>query len=821
MKKSFEIVKIGNKRNYRRIAGEIKKIDGVLNTNLITEKNILHVEYNDEITNIEERLLKAFNIYDKKVELKEIVQTEVYRKVLRLKGLDCGHCANRIEDLAKKNFDYERIVVDFSTERFILETKDEYLANNAIEEVGRIAHKVDPRIQVMDSAGARTIRDNTEQRHLNIPFFILFIVGLAITFGHIITKSIVENDFGLFTHAETLKEIPLDDLIVLSVGFLMVSIKVIIDFIRNIFTRHEMDEKFLMTVASIGAICTAHMIEAISVMALYQIGEFLQDRAVNHSRKSIKELLTFEVSNARLRVGEDEMEVDVESILPGDILIVKTGEMIPVDGTITNGKTYLDLKALTGESAYQSGKVGDMVRSGSINMGNVIEVKAKKIYRDSTMSQILDMVENASATKAKTENFISKFAKAYTPSIVIIACLVAFISPFFIHMLNPAPYRELFLGNGVDKGSIYKGMVFLVISCPCALVISVPLAYFGGIGLASKNGILVKGSNYLEALSKTEAVLMDKTGTLTKGEFSVKEIVPLADIDKEELHKLMAYAEFHSTHPIGMSIVESYGKDKIFSEIIEDFSHVTGRGVRAVINGSRIAVCNYRQILDYKIEFEQIINPDLVLYVIKERQVIGYVVIGDSVREEALTLVSELKAEGVKKVAILTGDNKQTSLAVGKEIGVDDIHSELLPQQKVEILDGYKEQMSKSGRVIYVGDGINDAPVISASDVGIAMGATGSEGSIAIADVVVMGDNLSKITDILKISKVTKRIVIQNIVFALAVKTIVAVLVFFNIPIMMWLAIFSDVGVSLIAILNSFRTTYVFKRREKKVKKDE
>lgn len=821
MKKSFEILKISNKRNYRRIIGDIKKIEGILNTNLITEKNILHIEYNDEITNIEERLLKVFYIYDKKVELKEIVQTEVYRKVLRLKGLDCGHCAARIEDLAKKNFNYERIVVDFSTERFILETKDDYLANNAIEEVGRIAHKVDPKIQVMDSQGTKTIRDVDDHAHLSIPFLVLFLVGIVISFGHVIVKSIINHDFTMFAHAESLSTIPIDDLIVLLLGFFLVGIKVIIDFVKNLFTRHEMDEKFLMTVASIGAICTAHIIEAISVMALYQIGEFLQDLAVNHSRKSIKELLTFEVTNARLRVGEDEMEVDVESILPGDILIVKTGEMIPVDGIILSGKTYLDLKALTGESAYQSAKAGETVRSGSINMGNVIEVKAKKIYRDSTMSQILDMVENASAAKAKTENFITKFAKAYTPSIVIIACLVAFCSPFFIHLFNEVPYKELFLGNGVDKGSIYKGMVFLVISCPCALVISVPLAYFGGIGLASKNGILIKGSNYLEALSKTEAVLMDKTGTLTKGEFSVKEIVPIADIEKEELHKLVAYAEYHSTHPIGMSIVESYGKENIFSEIIEDFSHVTGRGVRAVINGNRIAVCNYRQIQDYKIEFEQIINPDLVLYVIKERQVIGYVVIGDTIRDEARTIVAELKDEGVKKVAILTGDNKHTSLAVGKEINVDDIHAELLPQQKVEIMDGYKEQVSKNGRVIYVGDGINDAPVISAADVGIAMGATGSEGSIAIADVVIMGDNLTKIKDVLKISKVTKRIVLQNIIFALAVKTVVAVLVFFNIPVMMWLAIFSDVGVSLIAILNSFRTTSIFKRREKKVKKDE
>ncbi|MBO4667803.1 MAG: heavy metal translocating P-type ATPase [Bacilli bacterium] len=817
MKKSYKIEKINNRRNFRRITSELKRIDKLTNFNLNIDKNILYVEYPDEVENMEERLLKAFHTYEKHTELVEIVNQEVYRRVLKLKGLDCGHCAARIEDLARKSLDNERIVVDFSTERFILETKDEYLYNNAIDEVAKIAHKVDPRIQVLDPATRIEETDEEEKSVKDKVFFWLFIGGILLTIVYVFGKSIYTRDFSWLLHADPDEHaLTIVDYIVLITSFILVGLQVILEFFRNIFRRHEMDETFLMTIASIGAICTGHIIEAISVMSLYQIGEYLQELAVNHSRKSIKELLSFEVSKARIKSGDEELEVDVESILPGDVLIIKTGEMIPVDGVITSGKTYLDLKALTGESAYASGKAGDAVRSGTINMGNVIEVAAKKMYRDSTMSQILDMVENASAAKAKTENFITKFAKAYTPSIVVIALLVAFVSPFFIKMFNQsATFAELFLGNGVDKGSIYKGMVFLVISCPCALVISVPLAFFSGIGLASKNGILVKGSNYLEALNKVDVVLLDKTGTLTKGEFSVKEIVSTSDISKDELHKLMAYAEYHSTHPIGASIVESYGRENIFSEIIDDFVHVPGRGVRAIINGNRIIVCNYRQLLEHKIEFEQVQNPDLVLYVIKERTVIGYVVIGDTIRTEAPIFMKRLHKQGVKEIAILTGDNTQTSNAVGATLGVDNIYSELLPQEKVAILDDYKEKPGLSGNIVYVGDGINDAPVISAADVGVALGATASKGSIAIADVVIMSDNLTKINDAITIAKATRRVVLQNIIFALAIKTIVMVLVFFNIPIMMWLAIFSDVGVSLIAIVNSLRVTRVFNRHNK------
>ncbi len=820
MKITYQVLKLNNKNNYRRILGDIRKIPGIENVSLNKERNIIHIEYNN-IDDLKERLLKCFNYYEKQVDLEEVVQTEVYRKVLRLKGLDCGHCASRIESLAQKTFEHEKIVVDFSTERFILETKDQNLFNNAIKEVSQIARRIDPNIEVMDIATSHRT-SNIEEKPLDKVQLSLFIIGLLTTFVFIGYKSIAQKSMlWLFEHAS----LNLVDQIVLIISFVLVGYKVILDFCKNIVRRHEMDEKFLMTIATVGAIATGHNIEAVAVMAFYQIGQYLQEMAVNHSRKSISELLSFDVANARLKVDDEEMEIEVESVLPGDILIVKTGEMIPVDGVIKNGKTYLDLKALTGEADYQNAKPGDKVRSGAINMGSVIEVEAKKLYKESTMSQILDMVENASATKAKSENFITKFAKIYTPVIVGIALVVITAWPFVAKIFGSTlSYHDLFLGNADMQGSIYHGMVFLVISCPCALVISIPLAFFGGIGLASKRGILVKGSNYLEALNNVENVIFDKTGTLTKGEFGVKEIVSLNEetYSKEEIHKLLAYVEYHSTHPIGLSITDSYGRDQIFTEIIEDFVQVPGRGVRAEINGSRYIVCNYRQLEENKIVFEQVINDDLVIYLVKEKQVIGYAVIGDSIREDVPETLLKLRKLGAKKIVMLTGDNAQTSSKVGKTLKLEEVHAELLPNEKVEHLQLIKsESTNKKSSTIYVGDGINDAPVISAADVGIAMGATGSEGSIAIADVVVMGENLEKVSDAVTIARATRRIVVQNIILALGIKLIVFVLNFLNIPSMIWFAIFSDVGVSLLAIINSLRITGIFNKEYKMTDKEE
>ena len=824
MKKIYQVSRVNNKRSYRRIIGSIRHIKGINNVKLNKEKEILYIEHDDRLNDIENLIIKCFNDYEKSAKIEEIVSKDVYRKVLFLKGLDCGHCAARIESIAKKQLNYERIAVDFSTERFIIETKDKELYNNIVTEVEKIAHKVDPKIDVTDIEGKRRSQDIKEKPVMPKLQLILFLIGISIVGTFITVKSInLQTLSWLFEHEEVNK-LELYEIGILLVSMFLTGYRVILDFIVNIFKRRELDEKFLMTVAAIGAVATGHSIEAVSVMVLYQVGKLLQDKAINHSRKSIKELLSFEVSSARIKVDEEEMDVEIESILPGDILIIKNGEMIPVDGVVVEGKSFLDSKALTGESIYQNVKKGDTVRSGVINMGDVILVKAKKIYRDSTMSQILDMVENASAAKAKAENFITKFAKVYTPVIVVIAMIVSFVLPLVYALFEGdiSLFWNYMLGDGNSRGLLYAGMVFLVIACPCALVISIPLSFFSGIGLSSKRGILVKGSNYLEALSKAEYLLFDKTGTLTRGDFTVQEIKSVdPNYSEEELHKLMAYAEYHSTHPIGISIVESYGKDLIFPEIIDDYVHLAGYGVRAYINGSRIAVVNGKMLDDNKIEYQKVDNPNLVLYILKEKRMIGYSIIGDTIREDASEMIFNLRNQGIKQISIVTGDNKLVSDAVGKTLGVDNIYPELFPQDKVEVLEKYKEMCSNDKKVVFVGDGINDAPVISCADVGVALGVTASEGSIAIADVVIMSDKLEKINEAIEISKITKRVVLQNTVISLAIKLAVFIVNLLDVGTTIWLAIFSDVGVSLIAILNALRINRIFNKKYLGVKKDE
>lgn len=812
--KSYNILKVENKNNYRRITAELKKIDGVISLSIDKTKNILFIEHTPIVEYSD--LVRAFHKYEKAVTLEEIANVEVYRKVLKLKGIDCAQCALKIEMLAKKNFSHKQIIVDFSTERFIIETSDGDLVQNIVDEVSKIAHKVDPRIVVMDVATRQ--RSEAEERFvISKKDILVFSIGAVFLLFSFIWNVVVDGG-NPFSHDAHLSIVVF---LTTLVSYLLIGHKVIYRFLRNIINRRFLDENFLMTIASIGAIITGHNFEAVLVMLLYQVGTFLQEKAVNHSRKSISALLSYEAKKARLKVNGEALEVEVESVIPGDILIVKNGEMIPVDGIITDGKTYLDTKALTGESLYRNVKVGDEVLSGSTNLGGVIEIKAVRPQSESTMTKILDIVENASISKAKTENFITKFAKIYTPVVVLAAVLLIIISPFVKHLIDPSlPIKDLFLGTEDITGSIYTGMIFLVISCPCALVISIPLTFFGGIGLASKRGILIKGSNYLEALTNVENVIFDKTGTLTYGTFGLLEVVPVGDMPKDEILRLAAYTEYHSTHPIGISIVDAYGRDKIFAEIIEDFTELTSRGVRAEINGSRITVGNYRCLQEAKVEVPDIKAPGLVLYVLKEKNYVGYLIIGDTIREEADEAITFLRNNDIKSIQIFTGDAKNVSISVANTLGVDEVYYELLPAQKVEKLEEVKENtLDKKAKTVYIGDGINDAPVISLADVGIAMGGSGSEGAIAIADVVIMTDNLKKVNELITIAKSTRKIVIQNIIMALSIKVIVLLLTILDLEVSMWLAIFSDVGVSLLAILNSLRVMQLFKKEKKQIEK--
>ncbi len=803
---SFIIEKVQKNKNYRRIISDIAKIDGVINYSIDKTKGILHLEYDSE-KDVMDKVLKVVQKHEKNATLSKLEYKESYRKVLKLKGLDCGHCAQRIESIAKKTFDYTQLMVDFSTERFIIETTDKALVDNIIERVSDVAHIVDPKIIVMDVKTRK--RDATEEK-FQLKSWKIAIFALGIIF--LLTAMIIygftsrESFWGLFKHSDEIPNVFV--LIFLGLAYVAVGYQVLWQFFKNIIRCHFLDENFLMTIASIGAIITRHYIEAVIVMLLYQVGELLQEKAVNYSRKSISDLLMYEASTAHLKVNGEEIDVEIESVMPGDVIVVRNGDMIPLDGVILEGKTYLDTKALTGEALYRNVKVGDEVLSGSINLGNVVEIKVQKAYSDSTMTKILDMVENASASKAKTENFITKFSKWYTPLVVALAVLYIMISPFFKKFIlgSTDSILELFFSG---HGSIYHAMVFLVISCPCALVISIPLTYFGGIGVSSKNGILIKGSNYLEALNNVNTVVFDKTGTLTKGEFRVQKIVSATpDVKESEILSLAAYVEYNSNHPIGKSIVEEYGVNNIFPDIIQDFVQVPGYGVRAYINGSKVIVCNKRYLDENKIEVEFKEEIGLVLAVLKEKKYLGYIVIGDGIREEATEAIGELRDLGVRKIAILTGDAKGMVDIVANELKIDEAYCELLPNDKVEKLQELKGAIeNKKEHIIYIGDGINDAPVISNADVGIAMGSSGSEGAIAIADVVIISDNLNKVPQAIKIAKKTKILVMENIFFSLSIKLLVLLLVMLDIEVNIWLAIFSDVGVTLLAILNSLRIT--------------
>ncbi len=799
--KCYKIDNFTFKKRTKRINEDLSKCECIKNYKLDIANELLYIEYHDEINM--EQVLEILKKHDPKIELTEIENVQNYRKVLKLKGLDCGHCAKRIETLAKKEFKCDKIIVDFSTERFIIETQNERLFKNINQEVKKIVDMVDPRVEVMDIEERRRV-NREETFKTSTKDLLIFTIGLIFFVAALIVHGIVVGTWEAFIGFS--EEIPnIATLILLLCAYLLMGRKVLFQFAKNLIKGQVLDENFLMAVASIGAIITAHFIEAVAVVMLYEIGEFLQEKAVNYSRKSISELLSFDAMNARLKVGMEEVEVDVETIVPNDIIIVRNGELIPLDGRVIEGKSYLDTKALTGEAKQQYVKPGDEVLSGSINLGNVLEIKVTKNYNNSTMTRILDLVENASASKAKTEKFITKFSQIYTPFVVIVAVLFAVVSPFVKQFFfnDPTPLAELFFGG---SGSIYSAMVFLVISCPCALVISIPLTYFGAIGVAGKNGILIKGSNYLEALNNVENVVFDKTGTLTMGEFGVIKINPAEGVKEKEILSLAAYVEYNSTHPIGRSIVEAYGVNNIFPDIIEEFIEVKGKGVRAYINGSKVVVCNYRFLKEANIDIEEPLEEGLTLYVLKDDSYLGYIVIGDKIRPDAKNTIKNLRKNGVSKTVILTGDSKGIAQSVARSVGIDAVHSELLPEDKVDLLAEIKEgSKNKQSHTIYIGDGINDAPVISSADVGIAMGTNGSEGSIAIADIVIMSDNLSKVSEAIDIAKKTRNLVFQNIFIALTIKFVVLVLSLAGVPIDIWLAIFSDVGVTLIAIMNALR----------------
>ena len=573
------------------------------------------------------------------------------------------------------------------------------------------------------------------------------------------------------------------------ISYLIVGLDVLIEAIKNIFKGEVFDENFLMTIATIGAFAIGEYPEAVAVMLFYQVGEMFQSYAVDKSRKSIASLMDIRPDFANIKKNGSIEKVSPDKINIGDIIIVKPGEKVPLDGTIVDGNSMLDTSALTGESVPREVNIGDEVLSGSINQNGLIEIKVTKNFGESTVSKILDLVENASSKKSKSENFISKFAKYYTPIVVVIAVLLAIIPPIIFKETEFIQW-------------LYRALTFLVVSCPCALVISIPLGFFGGIGGASKLGVLVKGSNYLEALSKTEVVVFDKTGTLTEGVFEVQKVNSV-DITKEDLIKCAAYAESFSNHPIANSLKKAYGKD-IDNKKISETHELSGLGVNAVVDGKEVFVGNEKLMQEKNIEYIKCNEIGTILYVAINNQFKGTIIISDKIKADAKKAIEKLKKNNVKKIVMLTGDKKAVGESVAKELGLDEVYTELLPNDKVEKVEELMKSKSEKGKLAFVGDGINDAPVLAISDIGIAMGGLGSDAAIEAADVVLMTDEPSKVVDAIKISKKTLKIVKQNIIFAIAVKILVLILSAIGLS-NMWQAVFADVGVSVLAILNALR----------------
>lgn len=686
---------------------------------------------------------------------------------LTLEGLNCANCARKIEEKVGKMEGVKESNLNFTTTTLNVKLERKVKEEHAINEIKKIVEALEPHVKVEKKVSGKT---NVQRAK--------FEVKPTLIIGTILYLIAVIGDFkGALA------------LILFVASYLLIGGKVVLTAIKNIARGQLFDENFLMTVATIGAFSISEYPEAVAVMLFYEIGETIQGYAVNKSRSSISSLMDIRADYANIIIDGKEKKVSPETVKVEDIILVKPGEKIPLDGIVVEGESFVDTSALTGESVPRKIAVNDEILSGGINTNGVLKVKVTKKFGESTVSRILEMVENAANKKANTEKFITKFAKVYTPIVVALAILIAVVPSIFIK-------------DALFSTWLYRALVFLVVSCPCALVVSVPLGFFAGIGGASKKGVLVKGSNYLELLKDLETVVFDKTGTLTEGVFTVTEI-NTNDIQKEKLIEVAAMAESFSNHPIAISIIKEYGKE-IDKEVIEEYEEIAGHGIKAVINNEEVLIGNAKLMNQFNISYNEVDSIGTVVYCAINGEFKGSIVISDKIKENAAEALINLKAAGVKKTVMLTGDNKKTAEKVGEKVNIDEVHSELLPLGKVKEVEKLLKASNKNGRLAFVGDGVNDAPVLARADIGIAMGGIGSDAAIEAADVVLMKDDINALVDAINVSKKTNKILWQNIIFALGVKVIIMVLGTFGIA-NMWTAVFADVGVTIIAIINSTR----------------
>ncbi|HFD0870521.1 cadmium-translocating P-type ATPase [Enterococcus sp. AZ146] len=692
-------------------------------------------------------------------------------KSYRLEGLDCANCAMKIEKGVQQIDGVKEATVNFTSGKLTIDAEEDHLATIE-QETKKVVKELEPDVKVTE-IDKEKVSEHGNEKERNTLFRILFsLAGIALLL--------------LFDFNEPIR------LIGYLLIYLLIGYDVVKKAVMNIVKGKIFDENFLMSVATIGAMLIGEYPEAVAVMLFYQIGEYFQGLAVSHSRKSIRELMAIRPETAHVQTAEGLMTVNPEDVQIGQFVLVKPGERVPLDGTIIEGESLVDTSALTGESVPKSVYVGETVLSGFINKNKPFLVQVEKSYENSTISKLLELVENASSKKAPAENFITKFARYYTPVVVGLAVLLAVLPPLVV---SGAAFSEW----------IYRALTFLVISCPCALVISVPLSFFGGIGGASKIGVLVKGSNYLELLAQTETVVFDKTGTLTKGDFSIQTID--TKIDPKIFMQYVASAEQFSTHPIAQSVLEGYAGPLLPTTNIQEFA---GEGILAEVDGKQVLVGNHKLMERFEISFPSSQEIGTLLYLAIDQSYSGYLVIADTLKEDAVDALVQLKQAGVKNTVMLTGDSKKIADHIGKQVGVDKIYSELLPEDKVQRLEEILQRNNK--KTAFVGDGINDAPVLARADVGIAMGGLGSDAAIEAADVVIMNDQPSKIAEAIHLAKKTLKIVKQNIVFAIGIKILVLALGAFGFA-SMGDAVFADVGVTVLAVLNAMRSLHVKNKR--------
>lgn len=706
--------------------------------------------------------------------------------MLSIEGLDCPNCAAKVERKINTLEGIKEATVDFLGKKIVV-LADEISENELVELIQTEVDKIEdgvkvfvPKVQAGESSSEEEDTGKIKKK--------LLIGGILFVLGIFVPKTLFIPKLAVFL-----------------VSYLVIGGDVLLSAFKNILNGQVFDENFLMAIATIGAFAIGEYPEGVAVMLFYQLGELLQGIAVNNSRKSIVSLMDIRPDYANIKVGEGIKKVSPEEIKVGEIIMVKPGEKVPLDGKIVKGASTFDTSALTGESLPREAKAGDDVLSGFINKNGLIEIQVAKVFSESTVSKILYLMENAGSKKSKTENFITKFARYYTPAVVITALIVAIFPPLLIQ-------------GATFSDWIYRALIFLVVSCPCALVISIPLGFFGGIGGASRHGILIKGTNYLEVLNDLESVVMDKTGTLTKGIFKVTEVNAENNIkinnfenNKTELTKplLLKYAahiEKFSNHPIAQSIVSEYenSASKVDENIVKDFEEISGFGIKVNINNHQFLAGNSKLMNLENITFDKKENLGTAIYLAADGKYIGNILISDEVKEDSARAIKGMKENGVKEIVMLTGDNEAIGKNIAEKLGIDKVFTELLPNEKVEKLEEIYKTKSEKGKVAFVGDGINDAPVLARADLGIAMGGAGSDAAIEAADVVIMNDEPSKIVTAIKIAKKTKEIVWQNITVAFAIKIVVMALGLFG-DATMWEAVFADVGVALLAVLNATR----------------